>query len=357
MKETEQATDFRQLYRRFSLRVLIVDHDLSRIDQLKTLIDQQLYDIEIAGNGEDAWQIIYGSLERPIDVVICYHELLDISGLILCQRLKSNPEYSQLQNIYFISILPPERGQLHQFVIEAGANDIWYLPWRLADIALRLETAWRYAVLQKSIYRANYRAKVQQQLLGAMSLSDPISGLPNRYAMNASLPNLPFSNGVRNIWLSVLRLQLSGLTEIKQNHGSRIYTDVMQAIAGRLQNNCDPQSWLFHDEKYEMLCVTCHNSPTEATTLGRRLVDIIHNHPITVSYRLLLKVTVHIGGSITFVQHQSLEPETMQTLLDKLITEANQGLQSLLEQTVTTTDPSKTAMDHYLQLRMVDATV
>jgi PleD family two-component response regulator len=354
MADTETAIDFRQLYRRFSLRVLIVDHDQVRINQLKTLIDQQLYTIEVASNGETAWQIIYAHVEHPIDVVICNHELLDISGLILCQRLKSNPEYPILQNTYFIALLPPEREQIHQFAIEVGVNDIWYLPWQIADISLRLETAWRYAVLQKSIYRANYRAKVQQQLLVAMSLSDPISGLPNRYAMNASLPNLPFgANGAEDTWLGVLRIKLSGLAEIKQTHGSRIYRDTVQAIAGRLQNNCDSQSWLFHDHKDEMLCITCHNSPAEAESLGRRLVEIIHNHPIAVSYRLLLRVNIYIGGSTGFVQHHDLDSEAMQLLLEQLLIEANQSLAELLTQTE---QPSESSMgqaeDWRLYVRM-----
>ncbi|MFN7716884.1 MAG: diguanylate cyclase domain-containing protein [Pseudanabaenaceae cyanobacterium] len=351
-RDSEQATDFRQLYRRFSLRALIVDHDPERVSQLKALIDQRLYSVSVAETGEAAWQIITDNLESPIDVVIAYHELLDISSLILCQRLKFNPEHSLLQNTYFIALLPTEREQLQQFAIEAGVNDIWYLPWRLSDVALRLEMAWRYTVLQKSIYRANYRAKVHQQLLEAMSLSDPISGLPNRYAMNASLPNLPLGSGNQNQWLGVLRIKLSGLTAIKQEHGGRIYRDTLQAIAGRLQNNCDRRSWLFHDRQHEMLCVTCHNSATEAHTLGHRLVETIHNHPIAVSYRLLLKVTVYIGGSTMFVPNDVMESEAMQVLFEELIREADQGLEYLLAQPTKTADSSGTTTDYHLYLRM-----
>jgi diguanylate cyclase (GGDEF)-like protein len=85
---------------------------------------------------------------------------------------------------------------------------------------------------------------------------------------------------------------------VNDNYGHQAGDWVLRALAGRLQGNIRPSSFLYRYGGEEFVCIAPGISPNNAWAYGESLCAVIANDPIQVCEDLAIPVTISIGGAI-----------------------------------------------------------
>ena len=83
------------------IRVIIVDDDHDLREMLRTRLELEGYEVQVAGNGLRLLSRL--KLDRP-DLILLDVMMSWLNGLELCQALKKNPEFAEIP-VFLISAL------------------------------------------------------------------------------------------------------------------------------------------------------------------------------------------------------------------------------------------------------------
>src|SRR3984957_11284596 len=152
---TVLAVDDSAIYRK------LVEHSLAG----------QEYEVLYAKNGREALDLF---AEHKPAVVITDWSMPDISGLELCRRIRHD-----FQGFHSHLILLTSNSDKEQVVegLAAGADDYLTKPFHSGELVARVEVARRIVELHRQIHAKN-------RLLEEMALTDVLTGLPNRRAID-----------------------------------------------------------------------------------------------------------------------------------------------------------------------------
>jgi diguanylate cyclase (GGDEF)-like protein len=152
---TVLAVDDSAIYRK------LVEHSLSG----------QGYEVLFAKSGRDALDLF---AEHKPAVVITDWSMPDISGLELCRRIRRD-----VQGFHSQLILLTSNSDKEQVVegLAAGADDYLTKPFHSGELVARVAVGRRIAELHREIQAKN-------RLLEQMALTDALTGLPNRRAVD-----------------------------------------------------------------------------------------------------------------------------------------------------------------------------
>jgi diguanylate cyclase (GGDEF)-like protein len=155
------------------MRVVIAEDDLVARRVLETLLVKWGYEVELAGDGPQAWRILQ-SLNAP-QLVILDWMMPGKSGLQVCRELR---KITGRPYTYVIVITAKTQ---HQEIVEglaAGADDYITKPVDAEDLNARLRTARRVLELQDEIWSAREAVRYRVQ-----ATHDPLTGVWNRGAV------------------------------------------------------------------------------------------------------------------------------------------------------------------------------
>jgi putative two-component system response regulator len=117
--------------------ILLVDVASANRERLKSFLQSQKCDVDLAADRESALRIC---LQVQPDLVLLYDTLPDINGRELCRQIKKDP-LNQLTPVVLVKPSPDQwdiyRGR------EAGAMDVWATPPSLWDMLGRIQTLLR----------------------------------------------------------------------------------------------------------------------------------------------------------------------------------------------------------------------
>src|SRR5580698_5727444 len=152
---TVLAVDDSAIYRK------LVEHSLAG----------QEYEVLYAKNGREALDLF---AEHKPAVVITDWSMPDISGLELCRRIRRD-----FQGLHSHLILLTSNSDKEQVVegLAAGADDYLTKPFHSGELVARVAVGRRIAALHREIQAKN-------RLLEQMALTDALTGLPNRRAVD-----------------------------------------------------------------------------------------------------------------------------------------------------------------------------
>ena len=81
-----------------ALRVLVVEDNSALANVLTFNLKRSGYDVTIARNGREAWDILQN---RSADLVVADHQMPEMSGIELCQKIRG---HEQMREIPFILV-------------------------------------------------------------------------------------------------------------------------------------------------------------------------------------------------------------------------------------------------------------
>ena len=74
-------------------RVLVVEDDPALRNVIRFNLQQAGFDVRTSGNGLEGWSKLD---EQPVDLVVTDMQMPRMTGLELCQKLRSDPRFTQL---------------------------------------------------------------------------------------------------------------------------------------------------------------------------------------------------------------------------------------------------------------------
>ncbi len=302
--------DFRRLkyYRRNSL-ILVTSGDPKLLSEIAEVLSSEKYNYITEPSGDKAWEIILQ--KRPV-IVLADWTIPDVSGLALCHRVKSNLAYPELSATYFVLIVEALNSQQRQIGLDTGVDDFLNSPIDSAELKVRLRTGLRISALVQSLTWTNQRLLAQNDLLDALTLSDPLTKVLNEQAFAGIIPKMMqqfkgFGNYKGYSFLSILVIDIDQFQQVTQSYGDKVGNETIKAIAGRLSHNCAANSLLYRYGLDEFVCVTPHMEAQSGSQLANDLLASIRSHPISVSSGLLFPLTVSVGGVVKQLANQKSE--------------------------------------------------
>ncbi|MCS6959920.1 MAG: diguanylate cyclase [Pseudanabaenaceae cyanobacterium SKYGB_i_bin29] len=305
-----------QIYRRNNLaqsgikpRILIVEDDPSARRLIKRYLQEDGYDIEVTDRGETAWQII---LTNPPNLIISDWCMPDISGLILCQRVKANAEHPELSMIYFILVTAYANMTYRVAGLEAGADEFLAKPLDPSELRARVRAGLRLSLLTQSLLRTNQQLQAQNKLLESLSLTDALTNALNRRALDQALPKLLDDLAQGEIGtVAVLMIDIDHFKQINDNYGHLVGDQILQALVGRLKNNIFANSFIYRYGGEEFVCVTTNITEEEMIILCQGILNTVSHHRFSIGNHLI-PVTVSIGASLASTDNLADAPTLLE---------------------------------------------
>jgi diguanylate cyclase (GGDEF)-like protein len=302
-------------------KVLIVEDDLTCSRLVKRYLEEDGYEIDEAENGEIAWQKILTN--RP-NLIISDWCLPDISGVVLCQRVKSNGEHPELTMIYFMLMTAYANMTYRVAALESGADEFLAKPLDPSELRARVRAGLRLTLVTQSLLRTNQQLQTQNKLLESLSLTDPLTNALNRRALDQALPNLLDDLGQQKLeTIALLMIDIDHFKQINDKYGHIVGDEVLTALVGRLKSNSLSNSLIYRYGGEEFACITVNISLQKTIELCRDLLIAVSRHQFSIK-GMLIPVTISVGASIAS-QHNLVDASTLISQADQCLYLAKQS--------------------------------
>jgi DNA-binding response OmpR family regulator len=127
------------------LKIMIVDDDSVSRRMLQGVLNKQGYEVLVAANGREAWEIFQ---REAISIVITDWIMPELDGLQLCQRIRAEAR-QKYTYIILITVMTGKGSYLEG--IQAGADDFLSKPYDPDVLRARLYVAKRLLELQAEV--------------------------------------------------------------------------------------------------------------------------------------------------------------------------------------------------------------
>jgi diguanylate cyclase (GGDEF)-like protein len=204
-------------------RILVADDSRLYRKLVEETLAREQYTVWFAKKGSEASDLV--ALHHPA-LVITDWEMPDITGIELCGQIRRE------QASYTYVILLTSKADKEQIIkgLAAGADDYLTKPFHPGELLARVAVGRRIVELHREIEEKN-------RLLGELALTDPLTGLPNRRAIDewavrqlnvACRHHFPF-------W--VVMADLDSFKSVNDNYGHGAGDIVLKRFAELLRAN------------------------------------------------------------------------------------------------------------------------
>lgn len=209
---------------RSGLTVLVVDDS----PVYRKLVEQSLSDLQhqilFAKNGREALQA-FG--DKHPDIVITDWSMPDVSGLELCQRIRRD-----FRQHYAYVILVTSNSNKAQVIegLSAGADDYLTKPFDPGELLARFGVGRRIIQLHREVEAKNRQLEL-------LALTDPLTGLPNRRAINLWVDSQVSSAARHDFPIWIVMADLDHFKKINDTCGHEAGDTVLKNFAEILKAN------------------------------------------------------------------------------------------------------------------------
>jgi len=205
-------------------KILAVDDSAVSRKLVEHSLTGKRYSVVFAKNGREALGLF--AEHRPA-VVITDWDMPDIGGLELCRRIRCD-----FQGFYSHLILLTSNTDKRQVVegLAAGADDYLTKPFHEGELVARVEVGLRIVDLHRQIQAKN-------RLLEEMALTDALTGLPNRRAVDVWASRQLSAAARHNFSIWVVMADLDSFKKVNDTYGHDAGDTVLKSFAGILKTH------------------------------------------------------------------------------------------------------------------------
>jgi two-component system, cell cycle response regulator len=236
---------------RSNLTILVVDDSPVYRKLVEQSLARENYPVLFAKNGREALKVFTEHLPA---LVITDWTMPDISGLELCQRIRHDfPEH------YAYVILVTSHTEKEQVIegLAAGADDYLTKPFHPGELVARVGVGRRIIELHKQV-----EAKNRQ--LEELALTDPLTGLPNRRAIDVWVSRQLSAAARHDFPIWVVLADLDHFKRINDTYGHDAGDTVLKGFAELLKTNTRRSNICGRFGGEEFLLILTHNTRDQA---------------------------------------------------------------------------------------------
>jgi two-component system, cell cycle response regulator len=264
------------------VQILVADDDPISAQILRRLLGQWGYDVLLARDGDEAWQLMQ-SAEAPRLAILDW-EMPGMDGPELCRKLRE-----RLETPYIYVILLTARAQRADLIagMEAGADDYLTKPFDAHELRVRLRAGRRILDLQVALLEA-------QEALRIQATQDPVTGLWNR-GMIMNLLHRELARARREgTPLSIFMADLDLFKRVNDSFGHLAGDLVLRETGQRMLAALRAYDSIGRYGGEEFLAVLVSCDVAAATKLAERIRGIVGSTAMNTSEGLI-SITVSIG--------------------------------------------------------------
>lgn len=186
--------------------------------------------------------------------------------------------------------------------LEAGADACLIGEWGVATSATsNVLTLHQNQLLQAQLHAGlrmvrNHRELMRaNDLLSAIALSDPLTELNNRRALEWELPRQIQNSRTRSVPLSIVMLDVDFFKVINDTHGHLVGDRVLQLLSARLRHNLRFYDTPFRYGGEEFVIILANTDAQEASMIAQRICRLISDQAFNVDESLEISVTISAG--------------------------------------------------------------
>jgi two-component system cell cycle response regulator len=239
-------------------KILTVDDSAVSRKLVEHSLSGERYTVLFAKDGREALGLFE---EHQPPVVITDWDMPDIGGLELCRRIRRD-----FQGFHSHLILLSGNTDKEHVVegLAAGADDYLTKPFHAGELVARVEVGRRIVDLHRQIQAKN-------RLLEEMALTDPLTGLPNRRALDVWAPR-QLSAAARHgfsIWVVMADLDL--FKKVNDTFGHDAGDTVLNRFAKILMANTRQSNICARLGGEEFLLIITHADKEDTKTVVERI--------------------------------------------------------------------------------------
>jgi len=283
------------------MRILIADDDPGSCKLTQVALEQCNYQLEVAENGNEAWQILQ---QKQIDIAVLDWIMPGISGLELCQRIRT----MENRNYTYILMLTAKAEQTSVVAgLQAGADDYLVKPFDLDELRARINVGQRIVNLERSLVEAN-------QKLEALVATDDLTGVMSRRTVFERLSEEVNRSSRGDSQLSIIMMNIDNFKEVNTHHGHNVGDLVIRESAQRVSNLLRPYDCIGRIGGDVFLLLLPGTIEPEAVEIGERIRGAIASRPFVS----LTGTSVHITASLgVTTMLETFVPETLIAIADQ----------------------------------------
>ncbi len=199
--------------------------------------------------------------------------------------------------------------------LESGAKDFISKPFDPAELLSRVHNMLEVRLLHDE-------TRNQRDMLEAMALQDPLTGLANRRLlvdrMSVALAQARRSKGT----MAVMFLDLDGFKEINDTLGHGAGDNLLKAVAGRLTQSVREEDTVARLGGDEFVMTLQHiHGGADAAAMAEKVIDAV-SKPYDIEGRM---VTVTISAGIAIYPYDGKETEALMKSADNALYEAKRA--------------------------------
>jgi len=247
------------------IHVLVADDSAVYRKLVEHALPSVLFSVLPAKSGLEAIELFHQ--HRP-EMVITDLVMPDITGIELCRRIRASSDGSYTYVIILTSVTETENVVKG---LAAGADDYLTKPFHADELLARAQVGQRIISLQRQIEAKN-------RLLEELALTDALTGLPNRRAVE-EWSCRQISGAKRHgysLWVALA--DLDNFKHVNDAFGHEAGDGVLKKFAEILKSNTRLSNMCGRIGGEEFLIVLTHADANQARVVVDRIRQTLHEH-------------------------------------------------------------------------------
>jgi len=262
-------------------RILIVEDDPAIRELLKAVLEAGGHEVFEVGDGLSAHPT---ARDVKPDVVLLDVGLPGIDGFAVLGLLKDDPELKHVPVIMVTAWAEPD---LVVKAMDRGALDYIRKPFDISELSARVDAALR--LKSETDFLAH-----DHQRLAEVAASDPLTGLPNRRQLEATLAREAMVSQRTGRPVSVLKIDLDGFEGVNDDLGHELGDEVLRAAAKRLRQRVRGADLIGRWAGEEFMVIAAGTDLGGAGVLAEDLRSALAGRPLDLP-RVAVRITASFG--------------------------------------------------------------
>ena len=245
--------------------ILLADDEPVNLSLIKRRLEWESYEIHTAQDGREA---VARARELLPDLIILDVMMPIMDGLQACRFLKDDPATRDIP-VIFLSALDDMETKVSG--LSLGANDYISKPFRAEELVARVGVAIRLKRERDHLRESAEDASRRAEAASEMSMTDPLTGLLNRYGLRRSLQHEYAEARRYSRPLSCLMIDLDHFKHVNDTHGHAAGDAALMQVARVLTEAVRASDVVCRYGGEEFLVLAPETSLEGALALGEKI--------------------------------------------------------------------------------------